>query len=77
MIKLEQNKIPGYTVCDSGFVTLVFADGITYPTCLPMKDLGFKAEGPKSEPEKQGNQISEEGLLSLMAIINKAEEIPR
>ncbi len=87
MIKLELNKIPGYTVDENNHVTIVFANGGTWPTCSTMEKLGFKTETTEGKgfaetlhsfnPEPEVKKVSEETLLSVVAMFTDKAEIPR
>ncbi len=87
MIKLELNKIPGYTLAPDYsdetkmVVTFVFSNGMTYPTCNTMEELGFQE--PKAEPEKEAvkeaavHKVTEGTLLQVVAMLHGVKEIPR
>ena len=76
MIKLELNKTPCYAIDVSGYVTILFEGGVSYSTCQTLKMLGVSEEEPEeAEPEPQ--KITDETLLSVIAMFTDKKEIPR
>lgn len=83
MLKLELNKIPGYSLAESTInpgkfeVTIHFANGGSYPTCTTIEELGFGVEEPEQVKEPETNKVTEETLLSVVAMFTDKKEVPR
>lgn len=76
MITLELNKIPGYSLDASKFVTMHFASGASYSTCLTMDALGL-VESDKPEVKEEVHKVTETTLLKAIAMIHGVKEIPK
>jgi len=76
MITLKLNEIPGYTIDGGGYVTIVFVNGFTWPTGYSMEQLGL-VENEKEKEPRQANKVTEETLLSVVAMFVDKQKIPR